>query len=393
MFPAAGHMALAIEAARQHCDIKNLGVTGVTLRNIELKNALIIPESDAGLEIQLRLTSLSTSGKDPQYSFSVESCNNDLWTIHSTGEIAALVDPNAPALAAHKIDVEALTQRHPGKRWNDTFRRVGFEYGTSFDRLDRIKTHEKHYDAAGQIPIAVESDMMVDESRYMLHPSAVDNLLQLCIISIHAGDYQEMPWGVIPVKFEEVSLRFPGSSAGAVGSAIAWNPVRGERARRFKTNAQLASPQGEVFLDIKGLHTVAYEAALPPQADTPRKPLPYMGVSWKPDVTISAFDKILSKETREGLAANAVPAVIDMLDHKKPITSILTADATAQLDVDKILETIRPTTDLYVADDGSDVPEGSRIVKVALQAELRGLPDLDLPNKDLVIFGDKSTLR
>lgn len=384
-------MALAIEAARQHCDIKNLGLTGVTLRKIELKNALIIPESDAGLEIQLRLTSLPTSGKDPLYSFSVESCNNDVWTIHSTGDIGALVEPNPPELAAHPLDMGVLTQRHTGKRWNDTFRRVGFEYGNSFDKLDRIKTHEKHYDAAGQIPIAVESGMMVDESRYMLHPSAVDNLLQLCIISIHAGDYQEMPWGVIPVKFEEVSLRFPGASAGTVGQAIAWNPVRGERARRFKTNAQLASAQGEIFLDIKGLHTVAYEAALPPQDDVPRKPLPYMGVSWKPDITISAFDKILSKETREGLAANAIPAIIDMLDHKKPITSILTADATAQIDVEKILDTIRPTTGLYVAHDGSDVPEGSPIVKVTLPPELRDLADLDLSTKDLVIFGDNES--
>lgn len=384
-------MALAIEAARQHCDNKSLGVTGVTLRNVELKNALIIPESDAGLEIQLRLTSLSSSGNDTLFSFSVESCNNDIWTIHSTGEIRAVVDPNPIALAAHSIDVDVLTQRHPGKRWNDTFRRVGFEYGTSFDKLDRIKTHEKHYDAAGQIPIAVESEMMVDESRYMLHPSAVDNLLQLCIISIHAGDYQEMPWGVIPVKFEEVSLRFPGTSAGTTGQAIAWNPVRGERSRRFKTNAQLASAEGEVLLDIKGLHTVAYEAALPPQADVQRKPLPYMGVSWKPDLTISAFDKVVSKETREGLAANAIPTIIDLLDHKKPVTSILAADATAQIDVEKILETIRPTTDLYVADDGSDVPEGSRIVKVALPTELRGLSVLDLSTKDLVIFGDKES--
>lgn len=61
MFPAAGHIALAIEAARQHCEITGVNMSGAVLRDVELKTALIIPDTDTGIEIQLRLAQNSSS--------------------------------------------------------------------------------------------------------------------------------------------------------------------------------------------------------------------------------------------------------------------------------------------------------------------------------------------
>jgi len=129
MFPAAGHMALAIEAARQHCEIKQIDIVGMTLRNVDLKTALIVPETDAGLEIQLRLSRISTSSEStPSYDFSVESCANNTWTVHSEGVIVPVIaaqDFSAPS--AHPVNPDVLSQRHTGKRWNDAFRRVRFD--------------------------------------------------------------------------------------------------------------------------------------------------------------------------------------------------------------------------------------------------------------------------
>ncbi|EFQ99795.1 lovastatin nonaketide synthase [Nannizzia gypsea CBS 118893] len=350
MFPAAGHMALAIEAARQHCEIKKIDVIGATLRNFELKTALIIPESDTGIEIQLRLLQCSSSGSAPCYSFAVESYLNNAWVTHSEGTVSPVIPETNLSILHHPVNLDRLTQRHTGERWNQAFRRVGFEYGPSFDSLEKIRTHEDLYQAAGQIPVTTASNLMVDESRYVLHPSTVDCLLQLSIISIHAGLYDEIPWGVVPIKFEEVTILSPGDdNAGAIGQAVAWNTVRGERSRYFNTNAQLATDAGRVVLDIKGLHTVAYEAALPPSSESRIKPLPYAGIVWKPDYTICGIDDALSEETKLGTAIDAVPEAVRMFNHKQALSSVLVVDLSSDFDVPTLMRSISLTGDLHVA--------------------------------------------
>lgn len=390
-------MALAIEAAMQHCEVKKIDVIGMTLRNVDLKTALIIPESDAGLEIQLRLSQASLSSETvPSYSFSVESYSNDAWTVHSEGTIVPLTaTQDLSASPTHPVKQDVLSQRHTGKRWNDTFRRVGFEYGSSFNSLDKIRTHKKYYQAAGQIPLATTSTLMADESRYILHPSTVDCLLQLCIISIHAGLYQDMPWGVVPINFEEVTLLPPGEDADTVGHAVAWNNVRGERARYFNTSSQLATQAGKVLLNIKGLHTVAYEAALPPHSESPMKPLPYAGVVWKADLAICPLEDALLACAQGNPAASAVPKVVDLLSHKQPLSSVLVVDSLGRFVISQILQSLPTTADLHVAhgasqtvEDGSSAEEG-RVRRIALPEGPLNLNSLSLEPQDMVIIGHK----
>jgi acyl transferase domain-containing protein len=237
IFPCARHLALAIEAIRQHCDVIGIECIGTTLRNVELKEALVIPPTDAGIEIQVQLTSSSSSKTGiTSYSFAVESVsNNGTWTIHCTGTCTAQTVDLEPPSKKHPVNSYDLTQRHSGKIWKEAFQLVGSEYGRQFGALTRIRIHDKYESqAAGKIPIATKSGLIKDESRYFLHPATVDSLLQLIIIAIHGGDYQEMPWGVIPVGIDEVTVRQAGESEGTVGDAVAWLPEgRNDRSRRF----------------------------------------------------------------------------------------------------------------------------------------------------------------
>lgn len=390
MFPAAGHMAIAMEAARQYCEVKDIAIAGMTLRNVELKTALIVPETDTGLEIQLRLLQTSSSESDVSFSFSVESCTNDKWSVHSTGSVVPnTTKQDVPALVAHPLTLDHLSQRTTGKRWNDTFKRVGFEYGPSFDTLSKVRTHDKYYQAAGEIPIATTTtSAMVDESRYILHPAAVDSLLQLCIISIHAGLYQEMPWGVVPIKFEEVTFIPPtADEVSTVGQAIAWNDVRGDRARYFNTDAQLSTQAGKVLLEIKGLHTVAYEAALPPRSETRMKPMPYAGVVWKPDITISSPRDCLSASDKASPVTVALE-IMDVLNHKQPLSSLLVADPSNSFDTEVLVSRIPSTVVLHLAQhDAPDaLKDDTRFKRLSLREPCADLESLDIESQDLVII-------
>ena len=90
VFPAAAHMALAIEALRQVREDQKLPFDGVTLREIAIKTALVIPETDDGIEIQLCLQPLVIASEELiWFMFSVESILNGQWTLHCEGRIAA----------------------------------------------------------------------------------------------------------------------------------------------------------------------------------------------------------------------------------------------------------------------------------------------------------------
>ncbi|KAK2596119.1 hypothetical protein QQS21_006466 [Conoideocrella luteorostrata] len=393
MFPCAGYLALAIEAVRQHCEINHIQCTGTTLRNVELKEALVIPSTDSGIEIQVRLTSSSASkaGTSPSYSFAVESIGSSgAWSIHSTGSCTVQSQYQEPVSQVHPVSVDALTQRHSGKVWNSAFGGVGFEYGRQFGALDKIRTGGKNkHQAAGEIPIKVESGLMKQgESRYFLHPATVDSLLQLIIIAIHGGDYEGMPWGVIPVKVEEVTIQLAGDSENTVGKAVAWLPEgRNDRSRHFLSDGKLFGRDGQVLLDIKGLHTLAYEAALPPQQERALAPMPYAGVTWKPDVLRLNFDLAFSG-ANEKQATSAAMDLVDMANHKHPLSSLLLLDAERELPEVKILQYTSLFTDItIVSNETRGENDDARITRVPVPEDQLALEAVDLDAQDLIILG------
>lgn len=306
---------MAIEALWQVIPVP---MESVTFRDVDIKTALIIPETDNGIEVQVRFQQLlgSEYGKSTKwYSFTVESITDDVWTIHFQGRIAANQASQHPSNDS-PVKPSRLTQRVPGKRWYDSFHRVGFQYAGSFQPLISVKSNGKDRHAAATMITATESNLMIDESRYILHPSTVDACLQLIIISINRGLHKEMPWGVVPIRIEEATLYFPGEDAGTIGNATAWsdNPD----GRYFNTNTKLESKSGKVLLDVKNLRCVAYEAAVPQVSTEPRVPEPYMEVKWKPDIArLDPFQKI------DQSVEQTVSSLAGLIHHKSGLKNFL----------------------------------------------------------------------
>lgn len=391
MVPSAGYLAMAIEAVRQHGEINNIDIIGVILRDVELKTALIVPETDGGIEIQVRLTEQGNSSADgvaPTYDFAVESVVDKVWTVHSSGIVIAKTAGSAQPAVRNPVDHAALTQRHSGKRWNESFHRVGFEYTRSFAALDNIRTHGKYeHQASGKIPIQTECGLMQGESRYLIHPATVDALLQLVIIAIHGGRYQEMPWGVVPIKFDEVTVMLPGDGAvGSIGEAVAWLPERGQRARHFSSDAQLTTEGGQVVLDIKGLRTVAYEAALPPRSESELEPMPFTTPVWKADPTGCALDRLFSTENSKNVkASDAALQLVELFDHKQPLKSLLVLDSGASFNVAELLTKTSPVTKVSLI-RGRDAQEDRRLKKLSVPGGSVDLGALGINSQDLDVI-------
>lgn len=343
VFPAAAHMSLAIEALRQICQTEGAAIHGVTLRDVDIKTALVIPEKDNGIEIQLRFQELARGEKSTMwYSFAVESITAEQWTTHCEGRIAANHNVSiSPRKLESPVSLSKLTHRVPGKRWYQAFNRVGFEYGPTFQPLSQIRTNGKDHGAAANVDVATKSGVMDAESRYILHPSTIDACLQLIIISINAGLHKEMACGVVPLQMEEVNLWFPNEEAGARGHAIAWTDEF--NGRYYNTHTKLATESGEMVLDVKSLRCVSYEAAAPQNATQARKREPYMEVSWKPDVTSLTPSQAVRLHPHVQSEIDATRNIVELINHKSAIDSVLLLGESL-IELVEALRQLLPTT-------------------------------------------------
>lgn len=346
-------MSLAIEGLRQLRETAGLAFNGVTLRDVDIKTALVVPDTDEGIEIVVRLIS-DTSSTLNSHAWSVESLSEDkTWTVHCEGKISAgdSVD-HGLELPPHPVDESALTQRVSGKRWYDAFSRVGFNYGKAFNHLQHARTDRAVHHATGDVTICTESNMMDGESRYLVHPSTIDACLQLIIISIHAGRHKEMPWGVVPSRIEEVVL-LPADVQGTqqeTGHAVAWTD--GFEGRKFNTNVRLSGENQKMLMDVKNLTCITYEAALPAsdESGTETASGPFSIVSWKPDIIrlrAGDFERLWPDAVEAG---DRLAKCTALISHHSPPSNVLIASrgVSAQKVVDDVLKILPPSTSVTV---------------------------------------------
>ncbi|KAL9127726.1 MAG: hypothetical protein Q9217_003456 [Psora testacea] len=365
IFPAAGHLSIAIEALRQVHETEGRAFEGVTLRDVDIKTALVIPDNNDGVESILRLQK-PTDGSDWS-SFAVESLADGVWTVHCEGKISASHKPAASEVAP--VTESALTQRASGKRWYNAFDRVGFYYGKTFQQLQFARTDRSVHHATGEVTVLEDSGVMQGESRYLIHPSTVDACLQLIIISIHSGKHKEMPWGVLPTRIEEVSLWPAGQNPSSNGHAVAWTDDHSKRT--FNTNVRLTGSDGKPLLHIKNLTCITYDAAIPARTLENRAgPEPFSIVSWKPDIKTFASDGFERLRPTIQSGAKQVGKLVELVNHYTPVDSALIFGSPAPETIDAVLRSLPRSTNITLGFDGeqemhiSDEAEARMTVKI-----------------------------
>lgn len=369
IFPAAGYLAMAIEAVRQ---VHELGAAaeddgaqgpggrslqGVTLRDIEIKAPLAIPDrEEEGVET---LLTLKPAEADGWHAFTVESCVNEgEWIMHCQGTVHAdtgAADALSTRQARIPVVEKTLSQHVPGRRWYDAFARVGFEYGPAFQQLEHARTERGVPQAAGAVTVRDTSGRVTGESRALVHPVTIDACLHLVIISVHAGRHREMPWGVVPTRIDEVAVALPQPDdvAPAPGHAVAWTDAHDGRS--FNTHAQLLSQSQRTLVDIKNLTCVAYEAAVPVSAGGEAPPAPFSTVSWKPDLARCPADAAVALLS-DSKTGSEVSKLVHLAAHRQPVASVLVVGCPPAEVIDATIAQIPGHASVKVGAMGDDVP-------------------------------------
>ena len=143
IFPAAGYLSMAIEAVvRINNDVTDIGM--ISLRNVVVKAALILDESDVGTEVILEMWPSTTSAKsksDTWYEFAIFSYNeHKRSTEHCCGLISTETGQSTSLrLRSNHDSFETLQGKSDERIQHEVYyhhlHEMGLQYGKSFQLL------------------------------------------------------------------------------------------------------------------------------------------------------------------------------------------------------------------------------------------------------------------
>ncbi|KAJ8130650.1 hypothetical protein O1611_g2979 [Lasiodiplodia mahajangana] len=171
IFPFAGYLSIAAEAARQTTGIEE----GVSLRSVVVNTALVVPE-DSAIEIvtTLRHHKLTDNLDSEWWEFTICSHNGHVWTKHCWGQVRG---ESAAAPSRQYQDREDLLPRKVDvQKWYEAQRRQGLSYGPAFAKMEDLRTSTCSPDQATS---KMKDLKWGDEMQYHLHPAILDTFFQL----------------------------------------------------------------------------------------------------------------------------------------------------------------------------------------------------------------------
>ena len=231
VFPGAGYISMAVEAARLLVDPSEDTILSYRLRDIDIINAMIVPDSAFGVEVQTTLRPCSDKEFDHEgwYSFELSSlAQGGSWIEHCKGYVSAEVSNAAskartnemsramapPAESAYltqpePVDVESLFAG---------LRSRGMYHGPEFQNL--IDGHASGNRAVTNFLI---SPGACNQHDYVLHPTTLDSIMQASFSSLPKDidtDTMVLPRFIRTLTIPRTFNRLPGEKLKAFSESV-----------------------------------------------------------------------------------------------------------------------------------------------------------------------------
>ena len=191
VFPAAGFIAMAIEAIRQVTGIQD----SFSLRHIEIHRALLLDRSiTVETMTSLRPIRLTKSSDSSWYEFSILSHNDRKWEKHCTGEIKGSSD-QVSLIAPLVVDSREISS----PSWYRTLRKAGLNYGGAFEGMTGI--------TAGIVIKAANAGIKPCQSQYTAHPTTIDICLQLFSVAVSNGIPRRFDRAFVPTSVAALEIK------------------------------------------------------------------------------------------------------------------------------------------------------------------------------------------
>ena len=209
VYPAAGMVVMAIEAARQMRDITR-EVKGYRLRDIAFNKPLIMSSSPEGTETQLFLRPVKDMGsKFPIWNeFRLCVHENGEWIQCCRGAVSVEYQTNQAEFDGYDEwceEKQELCRRCErgfsscnmtmnSRRMYEIFNRIGLDYGPTFQSVDQVHFNDDG-EANGLLDTCHWMSHVSDKQiqTHVIHPTALDAIFQLAFPALTKGGKDLVP--------------------------------------------------------------------------------------------------------------------------------------------------------------------------------------------------------
>ncbi|KAK1447450.1 type I polyketide synthase [Colletotrichum melonis] len=293
VYPGAGGISMAIEALRQYSEVPVETIDGYSLSDIEINNALVIPETEGGIEIQLSLHPCDDKSLEPGwYEFSMESPNSDgnSWTQHIHGYISQKQKSKAtlsPAVRVGEFTGQSNTAYSRIVKVEDLFarlRKMGLQHGPTFQNMVDIQAS----DSGSRFQFKVAD--VKSSSSHLLHPTTLDSIFQGAYSALSPKAFQNsmvMPRAIQHIYVSQSIVSTPNSKFESLATMDRCDKsgFRSSIITRDHSNPEATS------LEVKGLFCQAVGGGgLDQQDQNPSKLL--FKMHWHPDFSLISTDQL-----------------------------------------------------------------------------------------------------
>lgn len=255
IYPAAGLVTMALEAARQYSD-PSLRVDSYQISNFTIVKPVIIPGSQHGMEHMISTQALKVPSPDATngiavYSFSIETkTEHGPWQENANGLInisyGGKLEDEPPAESIRCQDYRdtywklrsECTQEISARSLYERLDGIGMNYGPLFQNIVSLARGEYSCTSIVRIPDTKSKMPAQFEYDHLIHPATLDTMFQTVFA---VGDETMVPSCIRQISFSPAMLK--GAGAEFHGYAVAQRKgFRGAVADIVMSDATFSKP-------------------------------------------------------------------------------------------------------------------------------------------------------
>ncbi|KAI0456760.1 polyketide synthase-like protein [Xylaria acuta] len=342
VFPAAGYLAVAIEALSQVLGILQDGDRDCTFefKSVNITAALVVTEGDemnSGKELHTTMSArkYSTATMSSHwYDFNIYSWVDGASILHCAGGIRIeSVKSFKGSVQVQETEMQTWTP----EPWYKKGRQQGLCFEGDFKSQTSLKTdvNRSRLECISTTktipPAALDSHAM----QYLMHPITIDACLQAAIMGSTAGELERLR-AYLPVFITRARIRSPGNDTD---EATIHTRARRTGFATVDIDSTMLNSEGKALIDMVGVKLSLYtskqrDSARDEESERPRYPC--LRATWKPDIQrlhpelmgpLGEYVVETQKQGRfSGLAKEklgTLGVLLDLAGHKNPGMRIL----------------------------------------------------------------------
>jgi acyl transferase domain-containing protein/NADPH:quinone reductase-like Zn-dependent oxidoreductase len=355
LYPAAGMLIMALEAALQIAAAQEKAVRGVEFHNVNFERGLVILDIDEAVETSLSLRPHETL--DWWFHWVVYSRPpGGTWIRHSFG-LLTLVDDyddaeNGKCWLAQTKEFDSIkaraTTRIDSKAFYTQLETIGMGYGPTFTNLTMAAVIEGEQAGHGTIAIPDTKSTMPSGIEYphVIHPATLDAIFHLIFIALFEG--KPMGEAAIPVTMEKmfVAINQPaGAGAEFVGFCTGRKiNDRDSSGSLVVSDLDWSAPKVSVNnMIVRKVSSPSETATSRSEGQMTRLPQRVAELHWLEDVDLldlASANRVVELESKKLQLLTSVPIIasavgwLNLACHKKAsLTAVVVADTIQSADI------------------------------------------------------------